>query len=107
MAKKLTSRKFWISVAAFLASIGAGIAGITTENAVLAAVGVGCTVVSAAIYAACEAYVDGKSAESNLTVTENTTTSSTALNATTATASVAEKLIPYTTSDDTKIGGTA
>lgn len=106
MAKKLTSRKFWLAVAAFLASLGAGIAGITTENTVLIAVGIGCTVFSAAIYAACEAYVDGKSAESNLTVTENTTTSSTALNATTATASVAEKLIPTTASDDTKIGGT-
>lgn len=62
MIKKLTSRKFLISVAAFLASLGAGLAGVVSPDlcAVLMAL-------SAAIYAACEAYVDGKSAASNTT----------------------------------------
>lgn len=62
MRKKLNSRKFWISVAAFLGSIGASIAGIQTGNDVVTTVGIICGVVSAAIYAACEAYVDGKAA---------------------------------------------
>lgn len=56
--RKLTSRKFWIAVAATLASIGASIAGITTSNETIATVGVICTVASAAIYAGAEAYVD-------------------------------------------------
>ncbi|MCD7709551.1 MAG: hypothetical protein LUI02_06730 [Clostridiales bacterium] len=58
MKKKLTSRKFWISVAAFLGSIGTSIAGLTTEHEAVATAGIICAVVSAAIYAACEAYVD-------------------------------------------------
>lgn len=62
MRKKLNSRKFWISVAAFLGSIGASIAGIQTGNDVVTTVGIICGVASAAIYAACEAYVDGKAA---------------------------------------------
>ncbi len=56
--RKLTSRKFWISVAAFLGSIGTSIAGIATQHEVIATVGIVCAVLSAAIYAACEAYVD-------------------------------------------------
>lgn len=56
--RKLTSRKFWIAVAAFLASVGASVAGIQTENTTIATVGIVCSVVSAAIYAAAEAYVD-------------------------------------------------
>lgn len=64
LIKKFTSRKFWFCVAIFLASIGTGIAGLATDNTVIAGIGVGCTVVSGAIYAACEAYTDGKSLES-------------------------------------------
>lgn len=60
MRKKLQSRKFWISVAAFLGSIATSVAGIQTGNDVVAIVGIVCGVASAAIYAACEAYVDGK-----------------------------------------------
>lgn len=56
--RKLTSRKFWIAVAAFLASVGASVAGIQTENTTIATVGIVCSVASAAIYAAAEAYVD-------------------------------------------------
>lgn len=57
---KLTSRKFWICVAAFLGSIAASISGIVTDNKYIATIGIVAGVLSAAIYAACEAYVDGK-----------------------------------------------
>lgn len=61
---KLTSRKFWISVAAFLAALAGGLTGIVQPevSAILMAV-------SAAVYAACEAYVDGKTAPTESTVT--------------------------------------
>lgn len=58
MRSKLTSRKFWISVAAFLGSIAASVAGIVTEEKWITVVGVVSGVLSAAIYSACEAYVD-------------------------------------------------
>lgn len=58
--RKFNSRKFLISLAAFLASIGGSISGIVTDNHTLTVVGAVCTVLSAAIYAACEAYIDGK-----------------------------------------------
>ena len=58
---KLKSRKFWISLAAFLGSIGMSIAGLTTDNTTIATVGIVCSVLSAALYSAVEAYVDGKS----------------------------------------------
>lgn len=60
MLRKLSSRKFWLSVAAFLGSVAASVSGIVSDNEVLATVGVVCGVLSAAIYAAAEAYVDGK-----------------------------------------------
>ena len=56
---KLRSRKFWMSVAAFLASIGASIAGIATESKAITVTGIVCTMLSSAIYAAAEAYADG------------------------------------------------
>lgn len=59
MKQKLASRKFWISVAAFLGSIGVSVAGLQTGNDSITTVGVVCSVISAAIYAAAEAYVDG------------------------------------------------
>lgn len=55
---KLKSRKFWICVASALASFGAGISGVIVGNETLAIVGSICTVVSASIYAFCEAWVD-------------------------------------------------
>ena len=58
--EKLTSRKFWICVAAFLASIAVSISGITTSNNTITAIGTICGILSAAIYAFCEAWVDGK-----------------------------------------------
>ena len=57
---KLKSRKFWICVAAFLGSIAASISGIATSNQTVTTIGIICGVLSAAIYAFCEAWVDGK-----------------------------------------------
>lgn len=56
---KWTSRKFWISVAAFLGSIAASIAGIVTDEKWITITGIVCGMLSAAIYAAVEAYTDG------------------------------------------------
>lgn len=58
--EKLTSRKFWVCVAAFLASVATSIAGITTDNQTIIILGTVCGVLSAAIYAFCEAWVDSK-----------------------------------------------
>jgi len=58
MKTKLTSRKFWISCAAFLGSIGVSIAGLQSGSDVVTAIGTVCAVASAAIYAGCEAAVD-------------------------------------------------
>lgn len=63
---KLKSRKFWICVAAFLASIATSISGITTSNETVTIIGTICGIISAAIYAFCEAWVDGKAINSNL-----------------------------------------
>jgi len=68
--EKIASRKLLLSLAAFLASVGAGLAGIADPTT--------CTVLcvlSAAIYAACEAYVDGQSAKSTTTSVSATTNS--------------------------------
>lgn len=61
--RKITSRKFWICVAAFLGSVAASISGIVTDNHTVTSIGVIAGVLSAAIYAAAEAYVDGKAVE--------------------------------------------
>lgn len=58
--RKLTSRKFWMSAAAFLGSVAASIAGIAIKSDAVATVGIVCGVFSAAIYAGAEAYVDAK-----------------------------------------------
>lgn len=68
MKDKLTSRKFWICVAAALASLGTGISGIVAGNQTLAIIGSVCTVISAAIYAFCEAWVDGRAVNGNVDV---------------------------------------
>lgn len=60
MKDKLTSRKFWLCVAAFLGSVAASISGIVTDNKYVTTLGVVCGVLSAAIYAFCEAWVDSK-----------------------------------------------
>lgn len=58
MKEKLTSRKFWLATSAFLGSLGASITGIASGDTRLATVGIICSMLSAAIYAAAEAYVD-------------------------------------------------
>ncbi|MCD7805637.1 MAG: hypothetical protein LUH03_10955 [Oscillospiraceae bacterium] len=68
--QKLTSRKWWLSVAAFLGSIGATVAGITTDKEVVATIGIICATLSAAIYAACEASVDAASIGASASETE-------------------------------------
>ena len=55
---KWASRKFWISIAAFLGSIGTAITGLTLQNEKITTIGVIATILSQAIYAAAEAYVD-------------------------------------------------
>lgn len=63
MSRKLSSRKFWISVAAFLGSIAASVAGIVTDEKWITITGVVCGMLSAAIYAAAEAYTDAAHAD--------------------------------------------
>lgn len=63
---KLKSRKFWICVAAFLGSIATSIAGLCTDNQIVATIGIVCGVISAAIYAFCEAWVDGKAVNTDV-----------------------------------------
>ena len=60
MKEKLTSRKFWVMVAAFLGSLGTSIIGLGSGDPGLIKFGTICGIISAAVYAACEAYVDGK-----------------------------------------------
>ena len=62
---KLSSRKMWITIAAVLASLGTGISGIVAGNQTLTIVGSVLTVISAAIYAGCEAYIDAKAVGMN------------------------------------------
>lgn len=78
--RKLTSRKLWITVAAFIASIATSIAALNTDNEVVAGIGIVCGMLAAAIYAASEAYVDAASVSSetkSTTVTASTTSAKT------------------------------
>lgn len=75
--EKFKSRKFLMALAAFLASLGTGIAGLCTGNEAVAMTGGILCVVSSAIYAFCEAYVDGASVKSDTsTYVENVTVQS-------------------------------
>lgn len=58
MRDKLTSRKFWVCVAAGLASLGTGISGIVAGNETLAIIGSVLTVISGSVYAFVEAWTD-------------------------------------------------
>jgi len=79
VGRKLSSRKFWMSIAAFLGSLAASIAGLSTGNDAVATAGIICGMLSAAIYAASEAWVDGQSvaakSESKVTTVSANTTS--------------------------------
>lgn len=63
MSSKLTSRKFWICVAAFLASVATSISGLVTDNQTVMIIGTVCGILSAAIYSAAEAFVDAKAVD--------------------------------------------
>lgn len=63
---KYLSRKFLVCMAAFLASVATSISGISTENQTVIIIGTICGILSAAIYAFCEAWVDGKAINSDL-----------------------------------------
>lgn len=65
LKQKLTSRKFWICVAAFLGSVATGISGVVTSNQTIIIIGTVCGILSAAIYAAAEAYVDAKAVKND------------------------------------------
>lgn len=58
MRNKWVSRKFLLSAASFFGSVGTSIAALNSGNSTVAAVGIVCSVLSAAIFSACEAYVD-------------------------------------------------
>ena len=58
LKRKLGSRKFWISVAAFLGSVAMSINGMATNDKWITIMGMLCGVMSAGIYAAVEAYTD-------------------------------------------------
>ena len=58
--EKLKSRKFWVCVAAGLASLGTGISGLVQGNERLALAGGILLVVSSSIYAFCEAWTDAR-----------------------------------------------
>lgn len=88
MKDKLTSRKFWLAVAAFLASAGAGFAGIAGNHETLAMTGGICCVLSTAIYCFAEAYTDGKGIMASADTTQTVKT----VTATTSTAKTVEKL---------------
>ena len=60
MKNKFLSRKFLIAVAAFLASVGTSITGLSIENETITIIGAVCTILSTGIYAFAEAYVDGR-----------------------------------------------
>ena len=68
LKQKLLSRKFWLALSAMLASLGTGISGIIQGNQTLAIIGSCLTVISAAIYAFCESYVDGKAVEKRVDI---------------------------------------
>lgn len=82
MASKFLSRKFLISAAAFIAAFCTGVAGVFPPE--WCAVGMA---LSAGIYAASEAYVDGQAAKSTQTI--NTTS----ITATSASQKVVEKAL--------------
>ena len=68
MREKLTSRKFWLCVAAALASLGTGISGLVQGNDKLALAGGILLVISSSIYAFCEAWIDGKATERTIVI---------------------------------------
>ena len=70
--RKLISRKFILTLAAFLGSIGTSIAGLKCDNENIVIVGIICSMLSTAIYTASEAYIDAEAATSKyIQINEN------------------------------------
>lgn len=61
--EKIFSRKFMLCCAAFLGSVATSISGIVTSNQTITIIGTVCGILSAALYAFAEAWVDGKAVE--------------------------------------------
>lgn len=100
MKEKLQSRKFWICAAAFLGSISTGIAGVASGNEVIAGIGIGCGIFSAAIYSACEAAVDKARINADISYTTVSTTSTQNIEAKSDDVmTVAAVLVPATTEE--------
>lgn len=72
MKRKLSSRKLWLAIAAFLFSVSNSIAGMATDNQALVILGGICGTVSAAMYAFSEALVDAAHVSSNNDILEPT-----------------------------------
>lgn len=66
MKQKICSRKFILCCAAFLGSVATSISGIVTANQTITIIGTVCGILSAALYAFAEAWVDGKAVEKRL-----------------------------------------
>lgn len=65
MDNKFLSRKFLICLAAFLGSVATSVSGIVTSNQTIIIIGTVCGILSAALYAFAEAWVDGKAVGQN------------------------------------------
>lgn len=63
---KLTSRKFWLSVAGIIGGIGTAIAGMTTDNQTVVIAGIICASLSNMIYTICESYVDAAAVDAQI-----------------------------------------
>lgn len=70
-AEKITSRKFLLCLAAFLGSIATSISGIVTSNQTITIIGTVCGILSAALYAFAEAWVDGKAVEKRIDINKS------------------------------------
>lgn len=96
MRNKLTSRKFWVAIAAGLCGVGAGVSGLVIGDHDLTKGGLLLIALGSGIYAAAEAYVDGKSVASTTTVS-STETKVTANASGNAAASVVDAVLPKPT----------
>lgn len=67
---KFTSRKFLMALAAFLGSLGTSITGLFTGTKCAIIIGNICMMLSAAIYAGAEAFVDAKAVEKDVEIIE-------------------------------------
>lgn len=67
---KFTSRKFLLAVAAFLGSLGTSITGIFTGTKCAIIIGNVCMMLSAAIYAGAEAFVDAAAVDKGVEIIE-------------------------------------